>query len=151
MGASALEGAGLESAFHGDLPGWFVRAGNGPRLKRPAILVKPKPQVNFQPAANEQRKIKGKKFFKELVLIKPNGASRRCGEVLAGPGGLDLQRRIRLSASGVLGVVSRCNTCAGITVLPTAGFSRGLRSGFYPAPSYLYPQPSRINLGKLET
>jgi hypothetical protein len=50
VGASALDGAGLESTFHGVLPGSSTTGRNGPRFKRPAILVNASPQVNFQPA-----------------------------------------------------------------------------------------------------
>jgi len=89
------------------------------------------------------KKIKGKKFFKELVLIELNSGPPGCGEVAAGLVGQGLQGRIRLSASGALDVCSRCKACAGIAVLPTDGFSTVLRPGFYPASSYLYPQLCR--------
>jgi hypothetical protein len=94
------------------------------------------------------KKIKGKKFFKELVLIKLNSGPPGCGEVVAGIVRQDLQRRIRLSASSALDVRSRCNACAGIAVLPTDGFSTVLRPGFYPVSSYLYPQLFRDGFGK---
>jgi hypothetical protein len=94
----------------------------------------------FPTSSNVQRKIKGKKFFKELVLIKPNRGQQRCGEVSAEHVWLDLHERIRLSENGVRGVRSRCMTCAGTAELPTDGFSRGLPPGFCPDFSYLYPQ-----------
>ena len=50
VGAGALDSAGLESTFHGVLPGSSTTGRNGPRFKRPGILEKAGPQVNFQPA-----------------------------------------------------------------------------------------------------
>ena len=50
MGAGALDSAGLESTFHGVLPGSSTTGRNGPRFKRPGILEKASSQVNFQPA-----------------------------------------------------------------------------------------------------
>jgi hypothetical protein len=94
------------------------------------------------------KKIKGKKFFKELVLIKLNSGPSGCGEVSAGLAWQDFRGRIRLSASGALDVRSRCKACAGIAVLPTDGFSTVLRPGFYPAFSYLYPQRYGDSSGK---
>jgi hypothetical protein len=49
VGASALDSAGLESTFHGVLPGSSTTGRNGPRFKRPGILEKAGTQVNFQP------------------------------------------------------------------------------------------------------
>ena len=50
MSAGALDSAGLESTFHGVLPGSSTTGRNGPRFKRPGILEKASEQVNFQPA-----------------------------------------------------------------------------------------------------
>jgi hypothetical protein len=49
VGAGALDSAGLESTFHGVLPGSSTTGRNGPRFKRPGILEKASSQVNFQP------------------------------------------------------------------------------------------------------
>jgi hypothetical protein len=49
VGAGALDGAWLESTFHGVLPGSSTTGRNGPRFKRPGILEKASSQVNFQP------------------------------------------------------------------------------------------------------
>ena len=58
MGASAFDGAGLESAFHDVLPGSSTTGRNGPRFKRPAILEKHAGQVNFQPGFLLDKKYK---------------------------------------------------------------------------------------------
>ena len=50
VGTSAFDSAWLESTFHVVLPGSSTTGRNGPRFKRPGILEKASPQVNFQPA-----------------------------------------------------------------------------------------------------
>ena len=79
MGASALESAGLESAFHGALPGWSTSGRNDPLFKRPAILEKAARQVNFR-ASDRDRKIIKEKFLEER-LVEADGikATIICG------------------------------------------------------------------------
>ena len=67
MGASAFDSAGLESTFHGAVPGWSSTGRNGPRFKRPAIVEKAEGQVNFQPATQVEDKKYKEEIFKDVL------------------------------------------------------------------------------------
>ena len=66
VGTSAFDSAGLESTFHGAIPGWSTTGRNGPRFKRPAIVEKAEGQVNFQPVVCVRNYIKNEIFLKSL-------------------------------------------------------------------------------------
>src|SRR5690606_15580075 len=69
MVASALEGAGLESAFHGDLPGWFIRAGKWPPFKETGDSSETSGSGQFPTSpAGKQNTDKKKNSLKRLFL-----------------------------------------------------------------------------------
>jgi hypothetical protein len=75
VSASALEGAGLESAFHDAY--LVIRCGpEWPPFKRPAIVEKLSDEVNFQP---DRIDMKQEKEFSFSEAVSVDGEPQFCG------------------------------------------------------------------------